>query len=824
MRRIRGPGLPDSVGGRITAILALLLAVLVVIVAAAAWQSRQQAGHVNDSRQAFEVDSATEQSALSWLYSDVLAGRYILNPSPELAATIHSTEQSTLDHIDRARQLELADGKMDVVTDFDEIRAAAERAIVTRQAAMDATDRGDLTSAGQILIQGVTDSQYLSDAFLRITASETAEVQAASDASRTTAGITMAILMGAAIAVAFGGVFASLALSRSVVRPLLHLGETARAVGRGRFTARADVRGPREVRELATILNTTSASIYERDAALSESSERWRALVENSHDVIMVINPDMTVAFVNRVVEPMFGYKVENFVGSDALAIVHPEDVQKAAAMFTTVTAGLSTPSVNEARIRRADGTYAHMEAIPSLIRWGDHEAILLNARDMSEQRQAQETIAYMAFHDSLTGLPNRLLLQDRLETALAQARRLGVGVCVVSVDLDRFKNVNDLLGHNAGDELLKQAAGRLVGLVREGDTVARIGGDEFVLVLPECDSLDSARDMTRRLVDGFRRPFRVGDRDLHVTLSAGIARYPDHASDAETLVSNADIALYMAKDAGRDAYRAFSEDIAKRTSEWLTLEGDLRRALVEGGIEVYYQPQSRVDTGEIVGAEALARWRHPRRGILPPSEFIPLAEETGLINLLGELVLRKACIEAKAWPDRLNVAANVSLRQFERPDFLERVLAIVKDTGLPHKRLELEITESTALRDVERTKDIATRLIASGIRLSIDDFGIGNTSLRHLQELPVHRLKIDQSFMLTLDENPASAAIASSVIQLGHKLHLKVIAEGVETEEQLSFLREHRCDEFQGYLCSKPVPAGEFRALVEANVDRIVA
>ena len=437
--------------------------------------------------------------------------------------------------------------------------------------------------------------------------------------------------------------------------------------------------------------------------------------------------------------------------------------------------------------------------------------------RDVSEQKEARETIAFMAYHDALTGLPNRTLLQDRLKVAVAQAHRSGMGVCVVSVDIDHFKKVNDLLGHNAGDDLLRQVATRLNSLVRDGDTVARIGGDEFVIVMPESESLLQAIAATERVINGFLRPFRIADREIHVTVSAGVARLPDHGDDGEMLINNADLALYAVKENGRNNFRVYSASMTTRDKEGFAMERALRGALINGDIVVYYQPQVSVDTGEVIGAEALARWQHPTRGLILPSEFIPLAEETGLINLLGELVLRNACEEASTWPQPLRLSVNVSPRQIERPDFAEHFLAIVNETGLQPQRLEVEITESTVLRDVDRTREVATRLSEAGILISIDDFGTGSTSLRQLETLPLHQVKVDQSFIFTLMENRANAAIVASVISLGHELKLNVIAEGVETEEQLQFLRDQKCDEFQGFLFSRPVPAAEFRELIVA-------
>lgn len=740
---------------------------------------------------------------------------------------MHSLEQRSLQNIDTAIALAQAAGSVDQADTFGTIRAQAETAIASRQGSMDAATAGDQAAAGTLLLQGLDNSKWVSAAFLGILSTEGAEAHSLSDQSRRQATIvTWVILLAAAILI-LNGIFATFVTSRSVVRPLSRLRKTAQAIGDGDLDARADLTGPREVRELALVVNSaaarisernatvmaTVAELHERDAALGDSMERWRALVDNSHDLVMVIDSDQTIVFANSVVQPIFGYTVEGIAGTDAVGYAHPDDLQIVGPALARVAAGEGT-SLLECRIRRADGSYADMETIASKIRWSNQDAILLNGRDVSEQKAARETIAFMAYHDELTGLPNRRLLQDHLELAVAQGQRSGMGVCLVSLDIDHFKNVNDLLGHNAGDELLRQVGARLTSLVRDGDTVARIGGDEFIIVVPESESLLQAETAAERIVDGFRRPFRIADRELHITVSAGVARLPDDGNDGETLINSADLALYVVKENGRNNFRVYSPGMTTRDKEWFAMETALRSALISGDIVVYYQPQVRVDTGEVIGAEALARWQHPTRGLILPSEFIPLAEETGLINLLGELVLRNACEEASTWPQPLRLSVNVSPRQIERPDFVEHVLAIVHDSGLQPQRLEVEITESTVLRDVDRTREVATRLSEAGILISIDDFGTGSTSLRQLEALPLHQIKIDQSFTLTLMENRANAAIVASVIALGHELNLNVIAEGVETEEQLQFLREKKCDEFQGFLFSRPVPAAEVREI----------
>ncbi|MEO8457549.1 MAG: EAL domain-containing protein [Chloroflexota bacterium] len=808
-----------------------VIVIAVVMAAVTVWQIHQQTQNLDASQQSSDTVTAAQQASVDWLLADTLAGRYIVTPLPETAFAVHSLEQQSLQNIDTAIGLAKAAGSEDQADTFRTIRAQAETAIASRQGSMDAATAGDQATAGTLLLQGLDDSRWVSAAFLGILSTEGAEAHSLSDQSRSQATIiTWVILLAAAILI-LNAFLATFLTSRSVVRPLSRLRKTAQAIGDGDLEARAELTGPREIKELAFVVNSAAAKIsernatvmatlaelHERDAALSDSMARWRALVDNSHDLVMVVDSDQKIVFANSAVQPIFGYTAEGIVGTDSVGYAHPDDLQTVGEALARVAAGEGT-SLLECRIRRADGSYADMESIASKIRWRDHDAILLNGRDVSEQKAARETIAYMAYHDELTGLPNRRLLQDRLEIAVAQSHRSGMGVCVVSVDLDHFKNINDLLGHNAGDDLLRQVATRLASLVRDGDTVARIGGDEFIIVFPESESLPRAMEATERVIGGFRRPFRIADREVHITASAGIARLPDHGNDGETLINNADLALYVVKENGRNNFRVYSAGMTTRDKEWFAMEAALRKALINGDIVVFYQPQVRVDTGQVIGAEALARWQHPERGLIMPSEFIPLAEETGLINLLGELVLRNACEEASTWPHPLRLSVNVSPRQIERPDFVEHVLDIVKDTGLQPQRLEIEITESTVLRDVDRTREVANRLSEAGILISIDDFGTGSTSLRQLETLPLHQVKIDQSFTLTLMENRANAAIIASVISLGHELNLSVIAEGVETEEQLQFLRDQKCDEFQGFLFSRPVPADEFRKIISVS------
>ena len=438
---------------------------------------------------------------------------------------------------------------------------------------------------------------------------------------------------------------------------------------------------------------------------------------------------------------------------------------------------------------------------------------------EVAERKRGEETIRHLAYHDVLTGLPNRALLKDRLGVALAHARRNDLMLAVMFLDLDRFKLVNDTAGHVAGDELLRDAGRQLKELVREGDTVGRVGGDEFVLILPELARVDDATEVAQRVIESFRRPQTLAGHEFHITSSIGITIFPTDGDSPEALLTNADIAMYHAKEQGRDNYQFYTADLNARILERVALENDLRHGLEREEFVVYYQPQVNIKSGQIVGMEALLRWQHPDRGLVMPMEFIPAADETGLIVPLGEWVLRTACAQTKAWQDAglssLRIAVNLSTRQFQERDLAERVAQVLEETGLDPHRLQLEITESAAIQDVDYTAKTLQHLKEMGVQIAIDDFGTGHSALSYLRRFPIDVVKIDRSFIRDLTTNPGDAELANTVIVMAHNLQLQVIAEGVETEEQLAFLKERSCDEMQGYLFSRPVPATELEALL---------
>ena len=425
----------------------------------------------------------------------------------------------------------------------------------------------------------------------------------------------------------------------------------------------------------------------------------------------------------------------------------------------------------------------------------------------------AAEQFHHLAYHDTLTSLPNRQLFLDRLEQAIHHARRDGLLLAVLFLDLDRFKIINDSLGHAIGDKLLKTVAMRLTTFLRESDTVARLGGDEFTILAPLVKGEDDAITVSRKLRDAIREPFIVDGRELFLTTSVGISMYPNDGDDAETLLRNADAAMYRAKAQGRDTFQLYTATMNDRALEQLTLENALRKAVGNDEFVLHYQPIVELESGRILAMETVLRWRHPQLGLLLPEEFMLLAENTGLIVPIGEWVLRAACAQVKTWQDvgmpGLRAAVNLSVRQVQQRDFVPLVSRILHESGLHASALELEITESIAAQSDDGTIGKLRELKRLGVRISIDDFGTGYSSLSALRLFPVDALKIDQSFVRDITEDPNDAAIASAVIALARSLKLTVIAEGVETEAQLSFLRAHRCDAWQGYLYSEPAPAG---------------
>ena len=427
-------------------------------------------------------------------------------------------------------------------------------------------------------------------------------------------------------------------------------------------------------------------------------------------------------------------------------------------------------------------------------------------------QRRVEEMIRHQASHDRLTGLPNRLLFDERLSLALAYAHQRGEMLAVMFLDLDRFKVINDTLGHATGDQLLQQVAHRIAECLKKSDTIARWGGDEFTLILPQVSSANDAINIANRVIEILQDPFKCGEQEFHVTTSIGIALAPYDGEDAETLLKNADTAMYRAKQQGKNNFQLYAADMNTQALEQLVLANDLYKALNRGEFLLHYQPQVDLKTGQVIGTEALIRWQHPERGMIPPNQFISLAEETGQIAAIGEWVLYTACAQNQAWQAAghppIQVAVNLSARQFQQQNLAQLINRVLTETGLEARYLEVEITESIAMQDIHGTIAVLDELRTMGVHISMDDFGTGYSSLATLKRFPLHTLKVDQEFVKDLTTSSKDAAVIQAIVTLGHGLDLDVIAEGVETVEQQEFLRSIGCDAMQGYLFSKPLPA----------------
>jgi diguanylate cyclase (GGDEF)-like protein/PAS domain S-box-containing protein len=535
----------------------------------------------------------------------------------------------------------------------------------------------------------------------------------------------------------------------------------------------------------------------------AKEAARFRQLTDATFEGILM-HVDGVIVDANSAMAKLVGAPLESLVGRTVMSLV-----TETSAPILRKHIASAIDAACEIELKRADGSLVPAEALTRIFegQTGTGKATgVLAIRDISERREAEERIRHMAHHDALTGLPNRRMFTDRLHQSLARAKRDGSTVAVLCLDLDRFKHVNDLGGHAAGDELLRQVAQRLTDSVRTEDTVARLGGDEFAVIQVGVTHPDGPGIMADRLVKSISQPFAIMGHQTMIGTSVGISLYPGDGEENDDLVRAADTALYRAKEAGRGTFRFFEANMDLRLQERRKLERDLRQALAEEKLQVHYQPLADCHGGGIVGCEALVRWRHPEHGPISPAQFIPLAEECGLISQLGAWVMRQACTDAAGWPDDKLVAVNLSPAQFRHADLAKEILAVLKETGLAANRLELEVTESLLIDDPDRVFATLTTLKAAGVRISLDDFGTGYSSLSYLQRFPFDKIKIDRSFVSQMEKNKDSMSIIRAVIALGKSLQIKITAEGVETETQLSLLQAERCDQVQGYLLGKPM------------------
>ncbi|MFN3531258.1 MAG: EAL domain-containing protein [Candidatus Brocadia sp.] len=550
------------------------------------------------------------------------------------------------------------------------------------------------------------------------------------------------------------------------------------------------------------------------EKALYDSEEQYRLLFEsNPHPMWVYDLETLNFLAVNNAAIHHYGYSREEFLAMTIKDIRPFEDIPALLDSVSKVTNGFDMAGIW--RHRKKDGNIIYVEINSHTITFAGRRAELVLANDVTERKWMEEKIKHMAFHDSLTSLPNRILFNDRLTLALAHAHRNKEMLAVLFLDLDRFKSINDTLGHSAGDLLLHEIANRLKSCIREEDTVARFAGDEFTLLLSGINEAEDVHSIARKILDAIRQPLMIRGHELYITTSIGIAIYPNDGGDAETLLKNADTAMYHAKEQGRNNYQFYMEAMHAKSFEKMIMERNLRRALEREEFVVYYQPLVNIGTGQIVGMEALVRWRHPERGLITPEEFLALSENTRLIVFIDELVLYTVCVQCKAWQDAgsqpLCVAVNLSAHTFQQPNLVETVTSVLQKTGLDPHLLGLEITESIAMQDIEATVRKLSKLSDLGVQIAIDDFGTGFSSLYYLKKFPVKKLKISQHFVNGIVTDQNDKVIVESVIALAQSLKFKVVAEGVETKEQLIFLKQRQCDEMQGYLFCRPLPAEEF-------------
>ena len=557
--------------------------------------------------------------------------------------------------------------------------------------------------------------------------------------------------------------------------------------------------------------------------ARRRSDLRYRDLFENAHDIVFTYDLDCTLTEVNAAAEALLGYSRDELVGMDPGLLIPGDQWERLQHMLADCLSSNVVQRSYEIEWQPREGGRVVLEISPLLHEIDGRPAGIQGiARDVTERRRTEQALRHQALHDVLTGLANRVLLSDRLDQALKQAARLGDSLAVMVLDVDDFKAVNDTFGHHVGDELLRQLGARLAAATRESDTVARMGGDEFGILLPGIEGRQDAELGARRLIAAFEEPLTVEGHRLSVGASLGIALFPEHGVDAIGLLRRADVALYAAKRAGR-RYSFYAAEDDQLSPRRLALRTELRDAIEADRLEVHFQPKVACASGRVVGVEALVRWRHPEHGLIAPDQFIPIAEHSGLIAPLTALVIRRSLAARAAWAElgwQLPVAVNISARQLHDRQLPDSIAAMLASAGAGAGEIQLELTESAVMADVERALDILGRLDRMGTKLSIDDFGTGYSSLSHLRRLPVNEIKIDKSFVLDLADNRADRTIVRGITDLGHNLGLIVSAEGVQNQETLALLADFGCDVVQGHHINPPVPAAELAEWLRGRAE----
>lgn len=643
------------------------------------------------------------------------------------------------------------------------------------------------------------------------------------------------LIMGLAVALFLSYVL-SKKLQKKITEPIIQIVDTMQRVSEEKnYALRTAVAGRDELGRLAEGFNEMLSQIQIRDGRLEEHRQNLKRLVDQRtgelHKVterlllhfqqlpFAVIEWDMDFRVIdwNPAAEKIFGYTKEEAMGKRGDELILPANALN---VTSNVWADLVNGSGGEYSLNEnqtKEGKTIVCEWHNTRLVDENHQIVGIAsvAEDVTEQKQIEEKLQYLAYYDNLTGLPNRTLFKDRLQLESHRADRNHTLIGVVFMDIDFFKTVNDTLGHGVGDILLQMVASRLKEAFRSSDTVSRFGGDEFALILPDLKEADEIEHLLQKFLNQLVSPFDVLEHTLHITVSIGYSFYPTDETDTEMLLRNADAAMYDAKESGRNMYRRYQPEMTDYVQSELKIQNELISAHKNGEFFLCYQPQMNIESGIVTGAEALIRWRHPERGIVPPIEFIHVAEKTGLIVPLGEWILRTACEQLKRWHDEgirpFTMAINLSARQFREENFLKKAIDIFTETGIDPKAIELELTESILIEDTAKIFNILTAFKTLGVNFSLDDFGTGYSSLSYLKHFPISKLKIDQSFVKNMTTNGSDGTLVKAIIAMGEALNLTTIAEGVESQEQFDLLRQEGCNEIQGYLLGKPMPSAQF-------------
>lgn len=633
---------------------------------------------------------------------------------------------------------------------------------------------------------------------------------------------SLLILAGAIVL----AVFLANQLQDLVVRPMRELSNTLQNIMNNKdYSIRAAKENHDELGDLVDLFNGLLGTIEEENSSLKSSEERFRKLTALSPVGIFQVDMTQKLQYVNQRWRDIHGLLKDDPTLQEWFELIHPADLVPVQQAWNRLVSDQESIAL-ELRLATREGghTWIHLQAGALHDRSGELLGYLGAISDISELKAAQLQMENLAFYDPLTGLANRRLFKNRLEKAVKSVIRSGSSMALMFLDMDQFKRINDTLGHDAGDILLKEMAHRLNATVRENDTVSRIGGDEFTILLTDVHQTADVLIVAEKLLHSLAKPVRIKGQDIVTTVSIGITMTPEDSSDVNTLMKNADLAMYRAKEMGRNNFQFFSEDMNHSILEHLAMEKELKEAIQRDQFTLMFQPKVSLFDYGVTGVETLIRWEHPEKGMITPDRFIPVAEETGQILAIGSWVLEQSCrqisslIRTGILPETAKVAVNLSAKQFADPDLVKHIRNVIEISQIPAQCLELEITESTLMDDVESAINTMQEIKKTGVSIAIDDFGTGYSSLAYIKRFPIDVLKVDRSFVMDIPEDQNDMAITAAVIAMAHKLSLEVVAEGVETQEQLHFLRRNNCDEGQGYLFSRPLSLGQLHQFLQEN------